>query len=68
LITLIQQRYGNLAVLFYKRAKDEKILEDSNFTDITLDLNCRFTLDYEINLFIQAIFEKILKCISNIKS
>jgi hypothetical protein len=43
------------------------MLEDSNFTDINIDLNCRFTLDYEINFFIQTMFEKILNCMNNIK-
>ena len=67
LITEIYQNYGSLALVFYKRAKENKLLEDSEFNEINFDLTCLSTMSLEINHFIKQIFDKITECISCIK-
>lgn len=63
LLETIKIHYGTIALVFYKRAKDANLLEDQNFRDIKLDLNCKFTLSIEINHFISEIFSKVAKCL-----
>ena len=68
LVKEIYRAFGSLAVVFYKRAKDHKLLEDKNFNEINFDLGCHITMHMKINLFIREIFDKIEKCLDVIKT
>jgi hypothetical protein len=57
LLSSIFTSFGTLALVFYKRAKEGKLLEDKNFSDLDLNLaSCRFI---EVNHFVEQILSKI---------
>ncbi len=55
------EEYGNLALVFYKRAKDQKLLEDKLFKDLQSNIVClRFSYKLELNKFIEQLLTKVL--------
>jgi hypothetical protein len=59
LLNEIYSQFGTIALVFYKRAKESRLLEDKNFSDIKMDLSCRITIGMDVIRFISEILRKI---------
>jgi hypothetical protein len=62
MMTKILEEMGTLALVFYKRAKDTKLLEEKNFKALNVNALClNFTFHLDIDRFVQDIVDMIVK-------